>query len=119
MKPNKSPKREEKDGQITKLKNRIRNLEKENNKLKSDLKSYDKAFIKTTKFLKDNTKDISLEQLIKGANEDKTLKEVQKENCCEKCMGVDLYITKIPNGTFTLCRTCSQTKLEYNKDVDI
>ena len=119
MKPNKVPKREEKDGQLDKLKNRVRNLEKENQRLKSELISYEQAFKKTTKFLKDNTKDISLEKLIKAANADKTLKQVQKENGCEKCEGTDLYTAKTPAGFLTLCRTCNHSKMDQIKDVEI
>lgn len=118
MKPNKSPKREEKDGQLDKLKSRVRNLEKENQRLKSELNSYEQAFKKTTKFIKDNTKNISLEKLIQAANDNKTLKQVQKENSCDKCGGTDLYIAKIPAGLLTLCRTCKNSKVDLGGELD-
>lgn len=71
---------EPKDGETAKLKRHIRHLEKENKKLKSELRSYEKALAKNITFLKEKTNDLTLEELIKGANEELNLKQIKKES---------------------------------------
>lgn len=118
MKPKKVIVKEAKDGNVQKLKNRIRRLEKENKKLKSDLGSYEQAFKKTTKFLKDNTDEISLEELIKAAKENKSLKEITPEEVrqCPKCAS-DLKKLKYPVGTVIVCENnkCDYRSMEKNE----
>lgn len=86
---NKDIKKEYKDGELNKLKKRIKRLISENKRLKSELNAYDQAFKKTTKFLKDNTKEISIEKLIEAAKSNKSLKEVrtevEEEDKCPRC----------------------------------
>lgn len=114
MKPKKVPRREEKDGELQKLKNRLRNLEKENNRLKSELRTYEQAFKKTTTFLRDNTKEISVERLIEAAKNNNSLKEIKKQDIsivCKFCFSEDLHISYIPAGKMILCRNCRKTEV--------
>jgi predicted nuclease with TOPRIM domain len=104
----KEPKKEYKDAELNKLKRRVKRLENENSRLKSELNSYEQAFKKTTKFLKDHTDDISLEDLIKAAREDKSLKQVEIENVhnvCPKCFSA-IKTTETPVGTIKTCTKC-------------
>lgn len=109
----KEPRKEYKDGELNRLKKRIKKLEKENERLKSELNSYDQAFKKTTKFLKDHTDDISLEDLIQAAKNDKSLKEVQNvKNLCPICLS-DVKINNVPKvGNIITCTKCSYRTVE-------
>lgn len=116
MKPNKSPKHEEKDGQMDKLKTRVRRLEKENARLKSELNAYEQAFKNTKNFLRDHTDEISLESLIEGAKGNKSLKDIQSSTThdeCKSCKGI-LSISTLPFGTLHLCTHCGYREVKKN-----
>lgn len=114
----KEPRKEYKDGELNRLKKRIKKLEKENDRLKSELNSYDQAFKKTTKFLRDNTDEISLENLIQAAKNESSLKEVteiqEKENSrnCPVCFSSiePNYVPKV--GNIILCKKCNYRTVE-------
>ena len=112
-------KKEYKDGELNKFKRRIKRLESENKRLKSELNAYEQAFKKTTKFLKDHTDDISLEELIKAAKEDKSLRDVEEENAakkaCPKCLS-ELKIIKYPIGTLISCTKCDYRSMEKDSE---
>jgi ribosomal protein S20 len=129
---------EEKDGQTAKLKKRIHHLEKENTKLKSELRTYSRAFEKNITFLREKTNDISLEELIKGANAELALKDIKKEIVhkfedlkkkwqCHICEEGVIKLIIIPNGLggSRYFRKCSSPKCQnrtevktYSEDVD-
>lgn len=109
----KEPKKDYKDSELNKLKKRIHKLEKENNRLKSELNAYDQAFKKTTRFLRDNTEDISIEKLIDAARLDKSLKEVQEDETTESTFrcpicSSDTKSIPIRDGSVAIvCNCCS------------
>ena len=118
MKPKKMPVKEEKDGEVKKLKSRIRRLEKENTKLKSELRTYDQYFKKTQNFVNDHTKDFSVMELINAAKDNKNLKELKEDkdvsSVCEVCFSKNVQIDQLPFGRITICKDCSHTKINKN-----
>jgi predicted nuclease with TOPRIM domain len=111
----KEPKKEYKDGELNKLKRRVKRLEKENNRLKSELNSYEQAFKKTTKFLEDHTDDISLEDLVQASKQDKSLRKVEKEHVeslCPKCFSKLKELPKSRIGKIIVCTQCEYRKVE-------
>lgn len=111
---NKSPKKDYKDGELNKLRKRVKRLEKENERLKSELNSYEQAFKKTTRFLRDNTDEIRLEDLIQAAKNDKSLKEVKEKevrDMCPICFS-ELKKTVTTVGVISTCTRCTFRKLE-------
>lgn len=121
---------EEKSGEIARLKKRIHHLEKENTKLKSELRTYEKAFHKNIVFLKEKTNDVSLEDLIRGANAELALKDIKKEVVnnfedlkkkwqCFQCQEGVLKMIVIPNGLggSRYFRRCSNPKCAHRTDV--
>ena len=116
-KPKKIPdEKQAKDGTISKLRTRIKRLEKENNRLKSELNAYDQAWKKTLKFISDETKEIKLKDLIDAAKSDKNLKETKQEvkPVCSKCLSDNVHVSQISVGTMVICRDCSHTELKNN-----
>ena len=105
----KIPKNEAKDGQIQKLKKRIAKLEKENNKLKSELRTLETYLDKTREFMKDSTKEVALEDLIEKVNTGANFKEIENDSC-PNC-GDD--ISKLPtgHGILHLCKSCGYRKV--------
>lgn len=111
----KVPVKEAKSGEIQKLKRRIKKLETENKRLKSELGSYEQAFKKTTKFLEDHTDDISLEDLVQAAKQDKSLRKVEKEHVeslCPKCFNKLKELPKSRVGKIIVCTQCEYRKVE-------
>ena len=111
--------REEKDGELSKLKERIQKLERENRQLKSEIKTLESAFDKTKKFLKGSLEDFSVEDAIEAAKKDQTLKQMKTENnnkCC-KCNG-EVRIDRLSFGNMVFClnEDCKFTELRKKND---
>lgn len=70
--------REEKDGQVAKLKKALRRLESDNKKLRSELATYEAAFKKNIEFLKGKTKDLTLQELLEGAKKEQNLVKIEQ-----------------------------------------
>jgi predicted RNA-binding Zn-ribbon protein involved in translation (DUF1610 family) len=117
MKPKKVPKAEAKDGQVEKLRNRIRKLTKQVDELKSEVRTYKSAWKDTGEFLRDHTENISLEKLVKAANGNKSLKDVQEESQCPSCGSdnVKLIPTNQEGRTVVLCSDCGFRKVVNEK----
>ncbi len=136
-KSNRDCNKEEKSGEVGKLKKHIRHLENEITKLKSQLRTYDRVFSKNVTFLKEKTRGLSLEDLIIGANNELNLEAIKEEKvnsfadlqkkwqCFECSVGV-MKLIIIPRGDGnTYFRQCSNPKCrhrtsikEYTEDVD-
>lgn len=113
----KEPKKEAKDGEVQKLKRLVRRLEQENRHLKSQLRTYERAYEKTVVFLQQKTTDFDLEELIDGANKELNLREIKEERKikfedmkakwkCFKCEGVMRLIIIPQNRYFRKCSLC-------------
>lgn len=109
-----------KDGEINRLRARNKKLEREIRRLKSELNSFEEAFKKTTKFIKDHTDKLSLEDLIKAAKENKTLKQAQESSKniekCSNCLSIDVEEINLPFGKLVICNSCGFRKVERNND---
>lgn len=109
--------KEEKSGEIKKLKGIIKKLEHEITRLKSELRTYDRAFQKNIEFLKKGTDELSLEDLLNGAKNELNLKEIKQEKGmtlqeltdkwrCFKCPTGILKLIIVPNNRYF--RKCTQ-----------
>lgn len=107
--------REEKDGEKERLKKRIRKLEKENTKLKSELNTLESAFNKTAKYLRDNTDEFSVEKVIEAAKKEKPLVDLKNEQRCGRCNEF-VKPTKIRNGYMKFCQYCKKTEILPEND---
>lgn len=122
MSKNRKPKatyKEEKDGQVQKLKDTIRRLQSDNRKLKSELATYEAAFQKNIQFMKGKTKDLTLKDLIEGAKNDLTLEQIEEVKAeknwdCKTCGEGQLKLIKIPrqDGLFYI-RKCDNPRCKY------
>lgn len=109
--------KEEKSGEVKKLKKVIKKLEHEITRLKSELRTYDKVFNRNIEFLKKEVDGVSLEDLIHGVNDGMDLPEIKKELSvkeltdkwkCYKCEDGVLKFMIIPNNKyFRSCTKCS------------
>lgn len=99
--------KEPKNAEVAKLKKRIRLLEKQKKELVSKLNSAERVLERNMKFLKGSVEDISVEELIEAAKEDKTLKEVKVEKECPNCGSKNLKVMNILGGKIEICPDCS------------
>ena len=67
----------------------------------------EKALERNMKFLKGSVEDVSVEELIAAAKEDKTLKEVKVEKVCPNCGSKNLKVMNILGGKIEICPDCS------------
>ena len=129
--------KEPKSGEIAKLKKHIRHLENEITKLKSELRTYDKVFNKNITFLKEKTNNLSLEDLIKGANDELNLQQIKQVKnhtfedlkrkwMCHKCNIGVMKMVIVPFGEGSAyfrkcnhngCTNRTETKT-YTEEVD-
>ena len=111
--------KEQKDGQLQRLRNRVRRLEKENRKLKSELNSLEQAFKNTTSFLRDHTQHININDLIEAAKHGKSLKTVQDDQevhlVCPKCFSENFAVVPTPFGQVSTCGECKHRETKYDK----
>lgn len=77
---NRSKGRESRDGEIGKLKDAIRRLKSDKQKLLAELNSISQAFNKNIVFLKEMTQDYSVEELIEASNKEMKLKDIPTTN---------------------------------------
>lgn len=122
---------DEKSGQVATLKRRVHHLEKENKQLKSELRSYEKALAKNVTFLKEKTTNLSLEDLIAGANDELNLQQIKdkkvdtfdemkkKWNCYECNIGIMKFIV-VPKGEDNhYFRRCSNPKCLHRTELKL
>jgi predicted nuclease with TOPRIM domain len=84
------------------LRQRIKELETENKRLKSELKTLNKAFEKTASYIKGNTDGVSVEKMIAGAKAERTMIEIKSENVCPDC-SAEIKTTRLPFGKLSIC----------------
>ena len=127
---NKDYKKEDKDGEVGKLKKHIRHQDKEIARLKSELRTYERAFNKNITFLKERTRGLSLEDLLKGAQAELSLREIkdnrnqnfeqlQKKWQCFECSEGILKLIVVPSigGGSRYFRMCNNPKCRHRTDV--
>lgn len=84
---------------------------KENHKLKSDISTLQKGFDETSKFLKGQLSDYSLEEILTAVKEKrklkKQLKRLEEMNGCPKCGKNTVKDISAPNGrVIKNCTNC-------------
>lgn len=105
----KLPIKEAKDGTIQKLKNRIRRLEKENERLRHEVNTLESFRELTTKHLDDKLDGIPIERVIKGVQKKHKLKDISDnkiKEVCPKCISSELKEVPYPGGKVRTCSNC-------------
>jgi predicted RNase H-like nuclease (RuvC/YqgF family) len=106
---------EENEQTIKELKAANRRLKSDNERLKKELATLHEAFSQTSKYLKGNTDNVSVEKIIEGVKKGSNLKEIKKAPTCEKCMADSVKELSVPAvGKILLCTSCSHRKVLKN-----
>ena len=79
MKPKKEPRKEAKDGAVEKLKRRIKRLEKENDKLKSEVRTLESYRVLTDTYLEGKLDGVPVERVIQGVKKKESLRKIKVE----------------------------------------
>lgn len=95
--------KEEKDGEVKKLKGIIRRLESDKKRLLSEMKTLEEAFGKNIQFLHGVSDGLTLDELVAAAKKEQTLKQLKEEKGQKfsdmeekwKCFECDVGILKI------------------------
>lgn len=112
----KIPKKESSNKDIIReLKGKIRRLESDKRKLLSEVETLETALEENLRFLKYQTKDLSLEDLIEAAKSKKSLREAKNsriKEVCKKCLSDDLFVSKVESvGVIKLCKDCKHREV--------
>ncbi len=108
--------KESKTGEVQKLKNRIKRLERDKKILVSKLNSAEAALGCNVKFLKGSTEDLSVEELIEAAKDNKSLKNIRDDKTCPNCGKDDLKVMKTLFGILETCKCGYRNKRIDNED---
>ena len=81
---------------------KIEQLEKEIIRLKNELKTLNKAFEKTAKYIKGNVDGVSVEKMIAGVKAENTMVEIKAQNTCPQC-GAETKTMTVPFGKINIC----------------
>lgn len=102
-------------GTLKELKAANRRLKSDNERLKSELVSLQEAFYETSKYLKNNTDGISVEKIIEGVKNSKTLVEIKKVDKCSKCESIEVKELNVPAvGLIRICSACKNREVLKN-----
>jgi hypothetical protein len=100
------------------LKAANRRLKSDNERLKAELATLEQAFAKTSKYLKDNTDNVSIEKIIEGVKKDKNLEQIKVEEACKKCGSKETK--QLPAGRagyIKICVICNErSMLKYDEE---
>jgi archaellum component FlaC len=86
------------------LRTQVNSYKKEVKKLRSEIKTTEKAWGETEDFLKNITAGRSLKEVIKDAASGNGLKKL--ENVCRNCQSPDVAILKYPSFRILVCAKC-------------
>ena len=105
-------KKEEKDSQIQRLRNRVRRLEKENERLKQEIKTLEAYRNITNKYIDNELDGMPVEKIIRSVEKHHNLSKVKDEikPACPKCLNKDITILGRPDGKMHLCK-CGYKKV--------
>lgn len=84
------------------LRRKILEQDREISRLKSELKTLNNAFSKTAQYIKGNMDGVSVEKIIAGSREAKTMVEIKAASCCPEC-GEELKTSLLPFGRMDIC----------------
>lgn len=107
--------KEENNGKERELRKKIKEQESEIRRLKSELKTLNKAFEKTASYIKGNVDGVSVEKMIESAKAEKTMIEIKADNVCPDC-GAEVKSDKLPFGRLTICTAaCGWREVQRNE----
>ena len=100
MKPKKEPRREAKDGEVEKLRKRLKRLERERNQWKAKCIEAEKTFQDyvriTSEEIGDLLRDIDVREIIEAVKDKKKLRQVVRDHevreTCKKCFSVNITV---------------------------
>jgi regulator of replication initiation timing len=108
--------KEEKSGEVSKLKRRIKRLEKENERLRSENKTLEAYKDLTNEYIGDNLDGIPVERVIKSVEKEQKLKKVVNDSKpkCPTCGTEGMTIIETPHNVTHLCKLCNYLKVDRN-----
>lgn len=116
MKSKKIPNREAKDGLIQKLKRRIVRLEKENERLKSELKTLESFRELTSDYIDGKLDNVPVEKVIRGVEKKQKLSSIKKpdviKEVCIKCLSGELKRIPYRAGVIIVCGSCEHREIK-------
>lgn len=117
MKPKKIPNVEAKSGEVQRLKRRINKLEKENARLKSEIRTLEGFRDATSNYIDGKLDGVSVENVIKGIDKKLKLSKIESKDlkiACPKCITKELAEVPYRAGKILICRNCDyrETKKE-------
>ena len=110
--------KEAKDGQINKLRRRIHKLEKENDRLKSEISTLEQFRRITSTYIDNKLDGVSVENVIKGVDKKLKMSKIVEDNGCVKC-GSEVKTIPYLGGIIRLCSNihCSYKETIKNEAV--
>ena len=112
----KLPVREAKDGEIQKLKRRIKRLEKENERLRSEIKTLEAFRDLTSDYIDGKLEGVPVEKVIRGVEKKQKLSNIKKpdviKEICTKCLKGELKKVPYRSGVVIVCGECQHREIK-------
>lgn len=106
--------KEPKAGEVTKLKQRCRKLEEENERLKKEIKTLEGFRKVTTDYIDKELDGIPVEKVIRGLEKQSKLKDLKEDlkPYCKKCFNEEVTVVGRPDGKkVVMCFKCKTNEV--------
>lgn len=91
-------------GEVRKLKDTIKRLVSDKKKLLAELKTLRDAFDQTAVFINKKTDKLSVEEMVQGINEGKSLRQIEDVGNCEACGSANTKLLKVLSIRMRVCQ---------------
>lgn len=119
MKPKKTPVKAARDGEIQRLKRRIARLEKENQRLKSEIKTLEGFRDLTSEYIGGKLDNVPVEKVIKGIESKQKFDSIRPKDIikevCTKCLKGELKRVPYRAGVIVICGNCEHREIKKDE----
>ena len=106
--------KEPKSGELSKLKQRLRKLELENDRLKKEIKTLEGFKTVTSEYINKELDGIPVEKVIRGLEKHSKLKDLKEDikPACKKCLNTEVTLLGRPDGKrVVMCFKCKTNEI--------
>ena len=108
--------KEAKSSEVSKLKQQVAHLKKDNKILRQKIKTLEGHKRSADAYIEQSTEGLSLEKVLEKVEESREAKKIEKQGvrkACPKCLGTTIKHIPMRNGSYLeICGTCGDSEVK-------